>query len=102
MSEQAANLDRVRLRITTRILEFYQRRGFAAAWHADDLRNFVIEEVQVAPASADRVLRDLRQHGVLDYVVLSRRHSLYQFVREQPPPPVQYEPDEGGQLEMFS
>lgn len=91
MNDQAENLDRVRLRITTRILEFHQRQGYEAAWHADDLRNFVIEEVTVAPASADRVLRDLRQHGVLDYVVLNRRQSLYQFVREQPPPPAEDE-----------
>jgi hypothetical protein len=104
MSEHRDHLDRVRLRITTRILEFHARQGYEAAFHADDLRSFVIEEVHVAPASADRVLRDLRQHGTLDYIVLSRRQSLYQFVRQQPPPKPpenKWGTDDNGQFQLL-
>jgi ribosomal protein S25 len=33
-----------------------------------------------APAIADRILRDLRQRGVVEYRVLSRRESLYEVM----------------------
>ena len=83
-SEQREHLDRVRYRIAQLVLEFRDRQG-GRPFHADDLRNFVIKEARVAPASADRILRDLRQRGVFDYVVLNRRQSLYQFIDASAP-----------------
>jgi hypothetical protein len=42
----------------------------------------VLRETGIAaPASADRILRDLRQKGVIDYKVLGRRASLYAVTR---------------------
>lgn len=74
--EQRENLERVSSRIARAILEFCQLHH---RFHADDLRRFVIRETGIAaPASADRVLRDLRQHHKLDYKVVSRRESLYE------------------------
>ena len=35
---------------------------------------------ETAPGSADRVLRDLRQRGSIDYEVVSRRSSLYRVL----------------------
>jgi hypothetical protein len=49
-------------------------------FHAEDLRRYVLAvEPEIAPGSPDRILRALRQEGKLDYVVIDRRNSLYQF-----------------------
>jgi len=48
-------------------------------FHADDLRQHVEDDVgTVAPGSADRILRHMRQKGQLDYTVMDRAKSLYQ------------------------
>ena len=58
---------------------------FAAAYagrlfYADDLRRYVVSKrLEVAPDSPGRILRVLRQEGRLDYVVVDRSLSLYQF-----------------------
>lgn len=75
-------LEKVSARIGHAVMSFYvhrvERRAFQ--FHADELRNWVIAEVDIAaPASADRILRDLRQKGRLDYVLVSRSQSLYEF-----------------------
>jgi hypothetical protein len=73
------NLNRVYSRIAAHILAFYnERRG--QAFHAEDLRQYVLErEPSIAPGSPDRILREMRLKGVLSYVVINRRASLYQF-----------------------
>lgn len=56
-------------------------------WHVEELRRFVFDKVNgyVAPASPDRMLRDLRQKGRVNYVVISRAKSLYRSLpMEQP------------------
>lgn len=74
--EQAEHLDRVSGRIGAAILAFYQKRQ--EPFHMDDLRRFVAAVVgPVAPASADRILRQLRLQKRLNYRVVSRRQSLY-------------------------
>lgn len=76
--EQAEQLRRVAKRIATAIREFC---GAHKRFHADELRAHVARETGVAaPASADRVMRDMRQSGEIDYRVLSRRDSLYEVV----------------------
>lgn len=82
MSEEShtENLQRVSARIGRAILDFYEADP-NAAFHADDLRDSVREQCgRVAPASADRVLRDLRKKGEINYEVTNRRQSLYQFL----------------------
>ena len=70
-------LDAVASRIGSAILDFCSARG-GQEFHADDLRRFVAQKVGLcAPGSADRVLRDLRQRGAIDYVCISRSESLY-------------------------
>jgi hypothetical protein len=52
------------------------------AFQANALRDYVIERAPgIAPDSPGRILRQLRSLGRLDYVVINRRQSLYQFRR---------------------
>lgn len=77
-------LETVRARIGHAVMSFYmdRLRRNACQFHADDLRSWVIRKVSIAaPGSADRILRDLRQRKQLDYTVLSRADSLYEFHR---------------------
>jgi hypothetical protein len=80
--EQEEHLDRVSERIGAAILEFFrrERRDF----HADELRFFVADRAgPVAPGSPDRIMRDMRQRGVIDYRVVNRRQSLYEILIKQ-------------------
>lgn len=87
MNEQATNLKRVSDRIAPSILSFFEHRKNQSAFlrqvptfHADELRVYVEKHCgTIAPGSTDRVLRQLRAAGKLDYVVLSRRESLYEI-----------------------
>jgi len=86
--EQDENLERVSSRIAPAILAFlkevFKRKD--RTFYADDLRRAVTRATGiVAPASADRVLRDLRQNHVIDYRVISRRESLYEILRVPEP-----------------
>lgn len=77
---QNENLQRVSARIGKAILAFYENDP-NSEFHADDLRDSVREQCgRVAPASSDRVLRDLRKKGEINYKVTNRRQSLYQFL----------------------
>jgi len=68
--------ERVSSRIALSVMRFCAEHKF---FHADDLRQWVIAETGIAaPASADRILRDLRQRGKLNYRVLDRRASYYE------------------------
>ena len=92
MSEQDENIDRVRGRIGVTVREFVEHALASKdpLFHADDLRRVVIAvHGWSAPASADRILRDLRRKGLLNYKVVNRRGSLYQALA----PPTLTQPD---------
>lgn len=79
--EQMEHLQRVSTRIGNAIIEFC-RGNLEEEFHADDLREWVSSQVaRVAPGSADRIFRDLRIRGRIDYVLVSRRDSLYRVTR---------------------
>lgn len=86
---------RVFSRIAPHILTFRDERP-DGTFHAEQLRDYVIERSpEIAPDSPGRILRELRRVGSLDYVVINRRQSLYQFRRAEPltpsaPPPVRW------------
>ena len=81
METHEENLERVRSRIQRAVIGFCDTHP---RFHADELRRYVIRETGVAaPASSDRVLRDLRQKGRLDYRVVSRRESLYEVIKDE-------------------
>jgi len=87
MSEQQANLDRVSYRINLAVMAFCRSIG-VKEFYADELRRYVRRMVgEVAPGSPDRILRNLRQTGQIDYVVVSRSESLYRMLRVGPRPP---------------
>lgn len=76
--EQEEHLDRVLSRIEDPIVRFCETHP---TFHADELRRFVVQESgTAAPGSSDRILRQLRQQGVIDYVVTNRRESLYRVI----------------------
>ena len=76
--EQRENLERVSSRIAQAVIKFC--RGHRT-FHADDLREAVIRDTGIAaPASADRILRDLRQRRRISYRVLNRRESHYEVI----------------------
>jgi hypothetical protein len=80
--EQKENLARVTARIGQAILVFHSEIQETASreFHMEELRSYVtISTGLIAPASADRVLRHLRQRGLIDYEVVNRAQSLYRF-----------------------
>ncbi len=73
-----SHINRVASKIKSAILAFTSKR---VVFRADELRAFVALRCgATAPASADRILRDLRQRGRIKYVVVSRRRSLYRIL----------------------
>jgi hypothetical protein len=77
--DKAEHLERVSSRIARAILDYCRDHP---QFHADDLRRAVTRTTGcAAPGSADRVLRRLRQQGMIDYVCLSRSESLYEVFR---------------------
>ncbi|MER8385227.1 hypothetical protein NKH14_06845 [Mesorhizobium sp. M1380] len=72
---------RVHSKIAPVIMDF-ARNNVGQAFHVDQLRLFVLQHADVAPDSPGRILRELRREGKLDYAVINRRQSLYQFAAE--------------------
>jgi len=71
-------------KIRAAILDFYAAcmMGTKRDFTANDLRMIVNSAMdgKVAPGSSDRILRMLRQGGMLNYIVLNRAQSLYRFI----------------------
>lgn len=88
MNEQTVQINRVRDQIAKHIVTFIDDH-LGQEFFVDELRRYVAGKVPVAPASPDRVLRDLRARGTVNYIVISRSKSLYRAL------PVK------GQLELF-
>lgn len=80
MEQQDLEFRRVRSLIGDRIRRFIAERLSSGRpqFHADELRRYVASVHPTAPASADRILRALRQDGAVDYQCVSRRDSLYE------------------------
>jgi hypothetical protein len=81
VSAQGTELTRVRGVLREAIIAFCALRLTTGkpVFHADDLRDFVASFADVAPGSPDRVLRDLRKHGVVRYTLESRTKSRYRI-----------------------
>jgi DNA-binding PadR family transcriptional regulator len=76
MSQQ--DLTRVTERIRAAILAFAQQS--APEFHAEDLRRFVRQRCgEIAPGSADRILRHLRSARIVNYELVSRKQSRYRW-----------------------
>lgn len=80
--EQREQIGRVQSAIGHSIIAFLRARLNNGVWEfrADELREWVAARHPGAPASADRILRALRQSGQISYSVLNRRKSLYRII----------------------
>ncbi|HKW13639.1 MAG TPA: hypothetical protein VJS69_04050 [Candidatus Krumholzibacteria bacterium] len=80
--EQREQIARVQSAIGHSILAFLRARLNNGVYEfcADELREWVAARHPGAPASADRILRALRQAGQVSYLVVNRRASLYRVV----------------------
>ena len=68
-------------RIASAVKEYVQNH-IEREFTAKELRFFVLSRVNTsAPGSADRIMRQLRQAGIINYVLVSRSKSLYRGVR---------------------
>ena len=80
--EDARNRERVSAKIGTQIRDFFAaNRGHQ--FNLDVLHDYVVAHVaaSVAPGSVSRIMRSLRQRGVINYTLVSRRDSLYEVER---------------------
>jgi len=86
MGQQHEHLDRVTSRIGGLVLAFVRLRWSRGepCFHMRDLHDYIFQATQIAPASPDRILRQLRQAGQFDYRVLDRRASFYEITRGEP------------------
>lgn len=84
---------RVYARIAPLIMDFHML--FAGEmFHVEQLRQYVRSQVpDIAPDSPGRILRALRLEGSLNYVIVNRRQSLYQFRAVEPAKPDPPVPD---------
>jgi hypothetical protein len=76
------NLDRVTRSIGDTIVDFCIARKNInqPQFHMAELTKFVADDGHsIAPDSAGRVLRSLRQDGLIAYTLKSRRDSLYEL-----------------------
>lgn len=75
--------DRVKQAIRKHIIAFAAEHT-GCHFHMDELTAYVRRQVPTAPDSAGRILRALRQDGVIDYRLVSRHDSEYEIVTPEP------------------
>jgi hypothetical protein len=77
--EQPQQLARVTSRIGESVLAFCRSR-VGQTFRAVELAQHVMQECGGAPASADRVMRQLKAQGFIDVSVVDRAGSLYRVL----------------------
>lgn len=79
MTEQRQNLRRVADAIGASVVAFVEQRLASGQpeFSMEMLRAFVVARGASAPDSAGRILRDLKQRGRVNYVVVDRSKSRY-------------------------
>lgn len=79
---------RVAANIGAVVLAFcIERLRQGGQFHMAELNAYVQKHHESAPASADRILRQLRAEGKVAYEVLNRSESLYQLKKTTETPP---------------
>ena len=79
--EQESQLSRVSACIAECVIAFFHVRRAGDRFHAADLCEWVWgHDRTIAPASPDRVMRELRRVGAVNYFVVDRRQSLYEVL----------------------
>lgn len=95
MTTHAENHDRVKQAIRQPIIAFCNAHA-GRRFHMDDLTRYVRSHVPTAPDSAGRILRALRQEGVIDYRLVSRSASEYEIPPREPKQLALVDPTAGG------
>lgn len=75
--------DRVKTRIGSLVRQFYKP---GKVFHLKELTDFVTDGIgiYIAPTSPYRIMALMRQQNELNYKVLSRSQSLYEFTNVKP------------------
>lgn len=82
--DQSVELKRVSSRISRFVVDFFESLETGSQFHAADLKQFVADKNEnIAPGSPDRIMRDLRKRGIINYELVSRPKSLYRKVEVQ-------------------
>jgi len=83
MSQQQ-ELTRVKQSIGRLVEEFVMNRLQTGQprFHMEDLHAYILAQVLTAPASTDRILRQLRLDGKINYRVINRAESCYEIITE--------------------
>lgn len=79
-----SDLQRTSLHIQSAIKSFCKTRiQTNPLFFLSDLHRYVAgcPGITVAPASPDRILRNMRQKGIVDYVVVNRSKSFYKVTK---------------------
>jgi DNA polymerase III delta prime subunit len=85
LPEDRSERKRVYAQIAPLIMQFSMLHA-GRMFHVEELRQYVRSRVpEIAPDSPGRILRALRQERQLDYVIVNRRDSLYQYNNEETP-----------------
>lgn len=103
MCEQRKNLERVSQKIAGYVLSFCTQRMASGntRFYMRELTRHVSTQIPTAPDSAGRILRDLKQKGLLNYRVVSRKDSHYEILPAQPPPTEEQAVESVSLAEMF-
>ena len=75
--EQQQQLHRVSGAIANTVLEFFDSMTEGQAFTNRELHDFCGQRCNVAPGSADRVMRSLKKAGMVNYEVVNRNRSTY-------------------------
>lgn len=88
MHDDPRERQRVASNIGAVVLAFCRERlRQGGRFHMQELNAYVQKHHESAPASADRILRQLRAEGLVKYEVLNRSESLYQLKKTTETPP---------------
>ena len=87
MTQQTLELNRVRLKVADIVFAFCRQReadkALDGVFRLNELVEYVRRRVQgsgLVVDSVSRILRDLRQRGRIEYVILDRSDSLYKIM----------------------
>jgi len=79
--EQTDELNRVSDRIAAVVVDFYNEHEPGYEFTLHEVTLYVMQKVVCSPTSPYRVMADLRKKGQVNYVVLSRKESLYRMTK---------------------
>ena len=81
---------RVAAKVSQAVEAFFRLYGIDGKFHGEDLEDYVDAcGIKCRAESVQRIMRDLRQEGAINYRCRSRAESLYQILPLEPVGPVQ-------------